>query len=326
MKKKLIILVLLISLTFILISILFHQKTERPKFRGFGWYGYLADDEINEETLERIKELGGNSVNINVYYEYDPENETFILLSNLTKLEEKVKLAHNYNLKVFLSPFINLVGGHYLANQLEGNVKKYLDGARNISIELAKFSRNNDVEIYAIEHELGLSLLKIPNSTNIVNEWLQNTRNDVDKIYDGILTTKEGVQLGLYRDYNFSGFDYIGVTFYPFTTSYAIDPESGMEFAGVESLEEYEKIVREEYKHLTKLKQKFKNKGIILGEIGIDVVGGKIVGNDDESKKIRTNAYEIVLREGKYNIDGFFFGKFEYDNIDNQELYKIFQY
>ena len=53
-------------------------------YKGFGWYGYLADDEINEETIKKIKNLGGNAININVYYEYDRENQTFILLSKLT--------------------------------------------------------------------------------------------------------------------------------------------------------------------------------------------------------------------------------------------------
>lgn len=318
-------LILLSIALYELFSLLKSDALETPEFRGFGWYGYLADDRIDEQSLQKIRELGGNTVNINVYYEYDPYDEAFILKSNLTRVEENINLVHQNNLTVFLSPFANLIGGHYLANKIEGDVEGYLDGARNISIQLAKFSQENDVEIYAIWNEMGLSLLRVPNSTSIVNEWMQSTREDVTEVYDGIITTREGVQLGLYRDYNFFGFDYVGVGFYPFTTSHYTDPYTGMEFSGVENLEEYEDVVVEEYAYLTELKEKFKNTGIILGEIGIDVVGGEFVGTNNESNKIRADAYEIILEHGKDIIDGFYFGKFEHDDGGSEKLDQIFK-
>lgn len=322
MLKSRIKLVLLIVLLIIILTYLQHKPKEIT-FKGFGWYGYLADDKINEQSLDRIIELGGNSVNVNVYYEYSLDNESFILLSNLTKIEKKIEFAHQKGLKVFLSPFANLVGGHYLANQIE-RPNKFLEGAKNISITLAAFSQENNVEIYGIWNELGLALLKVPNSTNITNEWLQETREQVKKVYDGILTTKEGVQLNLYEVYNFSGFDYIGVTFYPMTTSCTIIYPN-ITYCGVKSLEEYESVVKGEIKRLVVLKEKFKSKGIILGEIGIDVVGGKFIGDDKESKEVRAKAYEIILKNGKDKIDGFFFSKFEYENGGSEELDKIFK-
>lgn len=315
-------LVFLMVLLIIILTYL-QNKPREITFKGFGWYGYLADDEINEKSLEKIKELGGNSVNVNVYYEYGLENESFILFSNLTKIEEKIDFTHRKGLKVFLSPFVNLVGGHYLANQIE-SPKKFLEGAKNISITLATFSQKNHVEIYGIWNELGLAILKVPNSTNITNEWLQETREQVKKVYSGILTTKEGVQLNLYEIYNFSGFDYIGVTFYPMTTSCAI-VYSNISYCGVKNLEEYESVIKREIKSLVVLKEKFKSKGIILGEIGIDVVGGKFVGDDEESKEIRAKAYEIILKNGGNKIDGFFLNKFEYEKGGSEELDKIFK-
>jgi len=325
LKYRILFLILFLILLFVALSILFSlQKTKKPDFRGFGWYGYLADDEINEESLQRIKELGGNSVNINVYYEYDLENEKFILLSNLTKIEEKINLAHQKGLKVFLSPFANLVGGHYTATQIE-KPETFLEGAKKISIQLAELAQRNDVEIYAVWNELGLAVLKIPNSTNMTNEWLQDARRGIKKFYKGILTTKEGVQLGLYQEYNFSGYECIGVTFYPFTTSFAQDPYTNFTYAGVESLEKYEEVVQEEYRRLTGLKKKFDSDCIILGEIGIDVVGGKFVGADEESRGIRADAYEIVLKHGKDVIDGVYFSKFEYKDEGSEELNQIFK-
>jgi predicted DNA-binding transcriptional regulator len=292
-----------------------HQKTSKQiVYKGFGWYGYLADDEINEESIKKIKELGGNAVNINVYYEYSLENESFILLSNLTKIKEKIEFVHKNGLKVFLSPFANLVGGHYTGGMIT-KPENFLNEAKNISIELAKFAQENNVEIYAVWNELGLAIHKLPNSINLTNEWLQDVREEVRKVYKGILTTKEGVQFGLYESYNFSGYDCIGLTFYPFTTSFAKDPYTNFTYAGVESLEEYEKVVKEELKRIEKLEKKFNINCTILGEIGIDVVGGKFVGNDEESKKIRSKAYEIVLKNGIEKIDGFFFSKFERLNI-----------
>ena len=115
----------------------------------------------------------------------------------------------------------------------------------------------------------------------------------------------------MYENYNFSGYDCIGLTFYPFTTSFAKDPYTNFTYAGVESLEEYEIVVKNELKRIESLKKKFKINCVILGEIGIDVVGGKFVGEDEESNKIRAKAYEIVLGNGKSKIDGFFFNKFE---------------
>lgn len=318
-------LILLSIALYELFSLLKSDALETLEFKGFGWYGHLADDRIDEQSLQKIKELGGNSVNINVYYEYEPYGESFILKSNLTMVEENIDLAHQHNLTVLLSPFANLIGGHYLANKIEGDVEGYLDGARNISIQLAEFSQENNVEMYAIWNELGLSLTRVPNSTDIINRWLQETRENVGVVYDGFITTKEGVQAGFYRDYDFSDFDYIGVSFYPFTTSYYTDTYTSMTFAGVENLDEYEKIVKEEYNHLLKLKQKFNNTGIILGEIGIDVVGGNYVGNDDDGKKIRANSYEIILKHDKGKIDGFYFGKFEHDDGGSEKLDQTFK-
>jgi hypothetical protein len=322
MKKKVIGLVLLVIFVFI---VFFSQrKTKEITFKGFGWYGYLADDEINEQSLEKIKELGGNSVNINVYYEYDLENESFILLSNLTRLEEKINLTHQKGLKVFLSPFANLAGGHYTARSIE-KPDKFLDEAKNISLELAKYAQKNKVDMYAVWNELGLAIHKVPNSTAITSGWLQDVQREVKKYYKGILTTKEGVQLDLYENYNFSGYDCIGVTFYPFTTSFAKDPYTNFTYAGVESLEEYEKVVKSEYDKLIKLKKKFNSNCVILGETGIDVIGGKFVGYDEESKNIRTKAYDIVLKCGENKIDGFFFSRFTHKDGGSEELDMIFK-
>lgn len=325
LKYRILFLIVFLILLFAALSILFSlQKTKKPDFRGFGWYGHLADDEVNEKSLEKIKGLGGNSVNINVYYEYDLENEKFILLSNFTKIEEKINLAHQKGLKVFLSPFANLVGGHYTGGQIE-KPETFLEGAKKISVELAEFAQKNDVEIYAVWNELGLAIHRIPNSTDMTNEWLQDVRREIKKFYKSILTTKEGVQLGLYQEYNFSGYDCIGVTFYPFTTSFAQDPYTNFAYAGVESLEKYEEVVQEEYRRLTDLKKKFDSDCIILGEIGIDVVGGKFVGNSFEDKKIISDAYEIVLKNGEGKIDGFYFSKFEHEIGGSEELDEIFK-
>ena len=268
----------------------------------------MADDEINEESLERMRELGGNAVNINVYYEYDEDNGSFILLSNLTKIEEKIRIAHDNGFLVFLSPFVNMIGGYYTGGMIE-DPDDFLNGAMNITLNLASFAEKNDVEMYAVWNELGLAIHRVKNATMITNEWLQDAREKVRRVYHGILTTKEGVQFGLYEDYNFSGFDCIGVTFYPFTTSFARHPATNQTLAGVETLDEYERVVKDEYRKLNMVKRRFDSECLILGEIGIDVVGGKFIGNDEESRRIRAEAYRIVLENGK-GIDGFFFSKF----------------
>ena len=318
--KKIIVIISILSLFLFSYYYLAYQKNVRQiTYKGFGWYGYLADDEINEENIKKIKELGGNSVNINVYYEYSLENESFILLSNLTKIKEKIELSHKNGLKVFLSPFANLIGGHYTGGAIT-KPENFLNGAKNISIELAKLAQENNVEIYAVWNELGLAIHKLPNSVNLTNEWLQDVREDVRKVYNGTLTTKEGVQLKLYESYNFSGYDCIGLTIYPFTTSFAKDPYKNFTYAGVENLEEYEIVVKDELKRIEELKERFNINCVILGEIGIDVVGGKFIGNDEESEKIRTKTYKIVLENGKDKIDGFFFNKFE-DVLEEFKFY-----
>jgi hypothetical protein len=326
LKYRVALLVVLVVLLFLASYELFSLMNRPPRvLRGFGWYGYLADDDITEGSLKKIKELGGNSVSINVYYEYDPGNTKFVLKSNLTKVAEKIKLAHSQKLIVFLSPFANMRGGHYMASQINDTVKEYLEGARNISVELAKFSEDNNVEIYAVWNELGITLYHVPNSTNITSEWLQDTRSDVDEVYGGLITTREGVQTGQYRKLNFSGFDYIGVTFYPFTSSTYTDPYSNVTFWGTNSLEEYEKVINYEFDGLTDLKAKFNNKGIILGEVGIDVVNGDFVWDDLIGQSIRSKAYEMVLKDGSGRIDGFYFTKFEHGNGGSDDLDTIFK-
>jgi hypothetical protein len=290
-------------------------RPARPiRWKGFGWYGYLADDEITLERLRLIKQLGGNSININVYYEYVPENRSIVMLSNLTKIKEKIELAHNLSFGVFLSPFVNLLGGRYMASYFTkiSEAEQFLESAKHISIRLAEFADQNDVEMYAVWNELGLALLHLPNSTLLTSRWLQGVRRRVDEVYDGLITTKEGVQLGLYRGYNFSYFDCLGVTFYPFTTSFATDPATGLVYGGVESLEEYQQVVKEEVEWLVRLKNEFKLGCIVLGEIGIDVVADEFVGYDEWGIKTRGEAYRVVLKESMSEVDGFFFGKIDH--------------
>lgn len=324
MLRKRIGLIFLIAFLVFMLTILLQHKPKEIVFKGFGWYGHLADDEINEDTLRKIKDLNGNAININIYYEYNPKNESFILLSNLTKVEEKINMCHKYNLIVFLSPFVNLAGGNYTAGGID-DPEPFLDEAKSISINLAKLAQKNNVEIYAVWNELGLSIQNVQNHINLTNQWLQDVRREIKKVYNGSITTKEGVQLDFYIQYNFSGFDYIGVTLYPFTNSFAVHPGTGQKVAGVENLEEYESVVKEELKKLNMLKEKFHSKGIILGEIGIDVIGKKFIENDEESKKIRVKTYEIVLKNGINKINGFFFSKFEYENGGSKELDQIFR-
>lgn len=291
-----------------------NNKSYKILYKGFGWYGYLADDEINENSIKTIKELGGNAVNINVYYEYDISSDKFILLSNLTKISEKIKLAHDNGLIVFLSPFVNLVGGHYTASQIE-DPEPFLEGAKNISIELAKFAEENHVDIYAVWNELGLAFFKYPNSTNLMNDWLQEVRVKIEPIYHGVLTTKEGVQLDLYKNYNFSGYDCIGLTFYPFTNSFARDPYTNFSYAGVRSLNEYDRVVKNEIEIIKELEEKFGINCTILGEIGIDVVNDTFVGFDYESNITRAEAYRIVLNNSIGVVEGYFFSKFDDDIV-----------
>jgi len=190
--KKIVLLVGFVCLVWFLYNLTTQKETRQIKYIGVGWYGYLADDEINEENIKKIKELGGNSVNINVYYEYDLENETFILFSNLTRLEEKVNLLKRNSLKVLLSPFANLVGGHYTGGMIK-KPEKFLKEAKNISIELSKFAQKNNVDVYAVWNELGLAIHTLPNSINLTNEWLQEVKDEIRRYYKGVLTTKEGV-------------------------------------------------------------------------------------------------------------------------------------
>jgi len=328
--KKIILSIIVLYLIWILYSYFASkeevvQKKDLITYKGFGWYGYLADDEINEKSIEKIKELEGNTVNINVYYEYSLENKSFILLSNLTKIKEKIELIHGNRLKVFLSPFVNLVGRHYIYAGAVTEPENFLKEAKNISIKLAQLAEKNNVEMYAVWNELGLVFVQLPNSVDLTNSWLQDVKEQVRKVYKGVLTTKEGVQLDLYENYNFSGYDCIGVTFYPFTDSFAKDPYTNITYRGVKNLGEYEEIVKEKFKKLINLKGKFNSSCIILGEIGIDVVGNKFIGNDEESNKIRAMAYEIVLRDGFTKIDGFFFNRFEHEDGGSEELDRIFQ-
>lgn len=326
LKYRVALLVVLVVLLLLASYELFSLMNRPPRvLRGFGWYGYMADDDITEDGLQKIKELGGNSVSINVYYEYDPSNTEFVLKSNLTKVSEKIGMAHGQRLIVFLSPFANMKGGHYMASQINETVKEYLEEARNISVELARFGEDNHVEVYAVWNELGISLYHVPNSTGIVSEWLQGTRNDVRDVYGGLITTREGVQTGLYEKLNFSGFDYIGVTFYPFTNSTYTDTYSNVTFWGTNSLEEYENVINYEFDNLAALKSKFGNKGIILGEIGIDVVDGDFVGDDLMGQAIRSKAYEMILKDGKGRVDGFYFTKFEHGSGGSDDLDSMFK-
>jgi len=313
---------LLISLLFI--SSLFHVHVKPIKFKGFGWYGYLADEEVNENSLELIKSLGGNAVAISVYYEYDPVTNEFFLLSNMTRVKENIELAQKRGLSVLLFPHVNKIGGAYLANEVK-KPERYLKKAKQISISLARFAEENNVEMYAVWNEMGLSLLRVENSTSLVNEWLQDVLMEVKKVYKGSVITKEGVQLGLYMNYNYTGFDYLGFTFYPFTNSCYVDPSINKSFCGVNDLKEYEEIVEEALQNISYLKKKFGNKGVILAEIGIDVVNGTFVGNDERSKEIRAKAYEIVLKKGVGIVDGFFFSKFEREEGGCEKLYTVFR-
>jgi hypothetical protein len=55
MKLKILI-AILFSFLFVLI-LLPHFTKPKILYKGFGWYGYLADDEINEDSIQLIKKI-----------------------------------------------------------------------------------------------------------------------------------------------------------------------------------------------------------------------------------------------------------------------------
>lgn len=182
--------------TTISITTLYPKINNFLKIRGFQQeflpQGYNPDD-----YLEMQKLAGANYIELKAHFLVDEnftikptinQNTTVDWSSFLNNLAEIISRAHKHGLKVYLEPFlkyhsrVNLEPPFLMSGVPEKHKQQFLRDMANISISLAKFSQEHNIELFApvceLHHWVGWE---------DSSKWHQFILSDIKNVYDGEL-------------------------------------------------------------------------------------------------------------------------------------------
>ena len=209
---------------------LFPEGNRKIAYRGFVWSPRFF------ESFLVAKLAGANIVEIKIDYLVTPDYN-FIPAGEDCKptelkkqrewIAEKIKQAHNYNLAVHLLPFIRVADWAFNVREPpferipEEKRDLFLSRLTNLSIELAEFAQDNNVEIFTpmVEPHQWVGWRRS-------SQWHQEILPKIKKVYKGKLMVtyqnfldiigREIQGKGIsedekyWREFDYSGYDFVG--------------------------------------------------------------------------------------------------------------------
>jgi len=323
-KKKKIIVIFLFAFIFFLPYFLppsVPPPNEEIKIRGLAFWSALAN-------FDEIKSTGANWVNISHWIEVDwdtgeiidekelPKGMNFIKLAHLKNTKKAIKEAKKRGLKVLLQiypeyfmrdkPFIDT---HRF--ELEhGPVKdqeKFLKEATKTVLKLAKFAKENDVDMFSPWCEMNIFV-----DWEHTKRWYKEIVPKIREVYDGLLLTPKGeITWKKYKlepegdlsFWDFEGYDFVGADVFDNDYSFTTYP------GGCKNYQCYREYIRTLVSILEKLKEKSGAKGIILGsEVGLpEQFFALELKRGTKPKEFIEKVWTILFEETKGKVDGYFF-------------------
>jgi hypothetical protein len=217
-----------------------------------------------------------------------PAEELRTLSKNTERIiVERIKKAHELGYKVYLILYPERTGFHEGYGTGLKNLDRFLNSIENLSLKWAKIAEENEVEMFSPVNELFLWI-----GEEKANKWHEQILPKLREVYKGNLVPR-GLQFYQFDplskkpfemknlEFNFSGWDYIASDFY------CIGVEQSF------SMDNLRKCIIATLNKSIELKNKYKVKGIIYGEISHP--GGTT-----------PDAFELFFKENYGKVDGWF--------------------
>ena len=281
---------------------LFPKGDESIGYRGFVWSPRLF------ESFLVAKLAGANIVEIKIDYLVTPNYEFIPAGEDCKPIElkkqrewiaEKIKEAHNYNLSVHLLPFMRVADWAFNVREppFERIPKEkrdlFLKKLSNLSISLAEFAQENNVEIFTpmVEPHQWVGWQKS-------SQWHQEILPKLRKVYRGKLMITYQNFLDLigreiqekeiredekyWREFNYSGYDFVG---------------PNMNANHVNDWKTLKTIVNETMDYTEKLANEY-NLSIIYVEIFTEIgVDGLFAGYEGREEEAKLRYLKLILDE-----------------------------
>ncbi len=278
----------------------FPKRHEEFKIQGLMWrsiayyynpsiYSEIYNPSANERLVKKAKNVGANYLLIRAFYSGTEEGK---LIGDDRKAEESlrkaIEIAHNYDIKIFLSPFIESME-FWPKRKWNLDVEKWTEKV----LKWARFAQENNVELFAPGFEMAIIMDK-----EEAKKWFKTILPEIRKVYKGKITFAEipyGEQWEfIEKDNVFEGYDCVGITIFPWKD---YDGEHDLR-----SFEDLKQHTQKQVELLNDLGEKYNTDCRIVATLGMDYWYGK-----EPSPEIRAQGYNLsldVLKE--YNVTGVF--------------------
>jgi hypothetical protein len=257
-----------------------------------GIYKEIYSPEKNLNLIKKAKNIGANYLLIRAFYNGTADGD---LVGNDKEAEaalsEAISTAHDYRLKILLTPYVESI--------------RYVDGEWKLSEEVwtetvlrwAKFAKDNGVEMFAPGVEMN-SIME----NNKAGEWFKIILPEIRKIYNGKIITAEKFDAKKWEILDdegaFAGYDCIGLTVFP-----------RWEYDGISdirSLDDYKNYLEIEAKKMDDLSKKYEIKCKLAVPIGLNYWQGNAAPEANIVAEV-TNVGLDILK--KHNITGVFISR-----------------
>lgn len=200
------------------------------------------------EDLDRIKELGVNTVSVSVEYALDKDGSPFLRDEN--QLIANIVRAKEAGLAVLVAPNFVGPGGHNFKEEgININKENYLKVSEEVALKWAAISEKYRVEFFAPQNEFnGMIGGNFANSDDeiaqVTSDWHRQLLPKIKAIYSGrtmvkLSTAQKGIDV--------SGYDYVGITI----------------FHGNDQLEEFRRRIIKQYQIVSEVAENSQAKWLI---------------------------------------------------------------
>ena len=281
---------------------LFPKGSEKIGYRGFVWSPRFF------ESLLVAKLAGANIVEIKIDYLVTPDYNFIPAGEDCKPIElekqrewisEVIKHAHDYNLTVHLLPFIRVADWAFNVREPpfqkipEDKREVFLDRLTNLTLDLAEFAQEMNVEIFTpmVEPHQWVGW-------KMSSDWHQEVLPKIRKVYKGKLMVTyqnfldligrevQGMEIGEdekhWREFNYTGYDFVG---------------PNMNANHVNDWELLENVVRETMEYSESVARKY-NASIIYVEIFTETdVDGLFSDYEGREEDAKVRYVKLILDE-----------------------------
>lgn len=254
-----------------------------------GIYQEMYNSKSNLRLISKAKNAGANYLLVRAFYNCDKDGS---LIGNDEEaelyLKEAIATAHNYRIKIFLTPFVESME-FWPERKWQLSAEEWTKAV----LKWARFAEENNVELFAPGFEMAIIMDK-----REARDWFKEILPQIRQVYSGKVVFAEipyGEQWEFLEESNiFAGYDCVGITIFPWK-----DYDGAHDMRSFEDLRNH---VEEQVKKLNDLGEKYNTDCRFVATQGMDFWHG-----EEPTPGIRAKGYEIALDVLKeHNLSGVF--------------------